>query len=196
MLAGAAMVVNYPSLAPGFGNRGDWPERRERYDETVARLDEWLDAARDYRYAVEAGAGVRRDLELEAAAKILDGGMPVLLAADGERDIRNAVEWARGRGLDVGPLQRQGRVVVEQPAVEPVDGLDTDQTALGHPPEQRGGQVGEAVRGTPRLLQHPGEHVAGQQAHVVGEHAEDEPVDEVRHPVRVVAAVTQRLGER
>ena len=97
---GAAMVVNYPSLAPGFGNRGDWTERRERYDEAVARLDEWLDAARDYHHAVEAGAGVRRDLELEATATILDGGMPVLFAANGERDIRNAVEWAQGRELD------------------------------------------------------------------------------------------------
>ena len=42
---------------------------------------------------------MRRDLELEATAKILDGGMPAL-AANAERDIRNAVEWARGRGLD------------------------------------------------------------------------------------------------
>ena len=97
---GAAMVVNYPSLERGFGDRGEWSERQERYDEAVARLDQWLDAARDYHRAVEAGAGVRRDLKLEAAAKILDGGMPVLLAANGERDIRNAVEWARGQGLD------------------------------------------------------------------------------------------------
>ena len=97
---GAAMVVNYPSLAGGFRDRREWSERRERYDEAVARLDEWLDAARDYQRAVEAGAAARRDLKLEAAAQILDGGMPVLLAANGERDIRNAVEWARGRGLD------------------------------------------------------------------------------------------------
>ncbi len=97
---GAAMVVNYPSLAGGFRDRREWSERRERYDEAVARLDEWLDAARDYQRAVEAGAAARRDLKLEAAAQILDGGMPVLLAANGDRDIRNAVEWARGRGLD------------------------------------------------------------------------------------------------
>ena len=97
---GAAMVVNYPSLAGGFRDHREWSERRERYDEAVARLDEWLDAARDYQRAVEAGAAARRDLKLEAAAQILDGGMPVLLAANGERDIRNAVEWARGRGLD------------------------------------------------------------------------------------------------
>ena len=97
---GAAMVVNYPSLAGGFRDRGEWSEREKRYDEAVARLDEWLDAARDYQRAVEAGAAARRDLKLEAAAQILDGGMPVLLAASGERDIRNAVEWARGQGLD------------------------------------------------------------------------------------------------
>ena len=48
----------------------------------------------------------------------------------------------------------------------------------------------------PRLLQHPGEHVAGQQAYVVGEHAEDEPVDEVRDRVRIVAAFPQRLRDR
>ena len=97
---GAAMVVNYPSPAGGFGNRGDWSDRQERYDDAVARLDEWLDAARDYHRAVEAGAGVRRDLGLAAAARILESGMPVLLGANGERDIRNAVEWARRQGLD------------------------------------------------------------------------------------------------
>ena len=97
---GAAMVVNYPSLAGGFGAPRDWSDRQERYDEAVADLDEWLDAARDYHRAVEAGAGVRRDLKLEAAAKIVEGGMPVLLAANGERDVRNAAEWARGQGLD------------------------------------------------------------------------------------------------
>ncbi len=97
---GAAMVVNYPSLEPGFGDRGDWSERRERYLEAVARLDTWLDAARDYQRAVAAGVGVRRDLQLEAAVKIVAGGMPVLLTANGERDIRNAVEWAERQGLD------------------------------------------------------------------------------------------------
>ena len=41
--------------------------------------------------------------------------------------------------------------------------------------------------GRPRLLQHPREHLAGQQAHVVGEHAEHQPVDEVCDRLRVVA---------
>ena len=37
--------------------------------------------------------------------------------------------------------------------------------------------------------------VIGQQAHVVGEHAEDEPVDEVRDHGRIVATRPQRLGD-
>ena len=51
-------------------------------------------------------------------------------------------------------------------------------------------------RGLPRLLQHPREHVIGQQAHVVGEQAEHEPVDEVRDRVRVVTALPQPLLDR
>ena len=50
-------------------------------------------------------------------------------------------------------------------------------------------------RRAPRLLQHPREHVIGQQAHVVGEHAEHEPVDEVRDGMRIVASLPQRLRD-
>ena len=47
-----------------------------------------------------------------------------------------------------------------------------------------------------RKPQHPREHVVRQQPDVVGEHAEDEPVDEVGHRLRVVAALPQRLRHR
>ena len=39
------------------------------------------------------------------------------------------------------------------------------------------------------MAQHPREHMVRQQADVVGEHAEDEPVDEVRDRLRVMAAL-------
>lgn len=103
---GAAMVINYPSLGGGGGRRfgggggGGWEQRQERYREAVAGLDEWMAAARDYRAAMDAGAEVSRDLKLEAMARVAFGEMPVLLAASGERDIRNAVEWAQGQGIN------------------------------------------------------------------------------------------------
>ena len=46
------------------------------------------------------------------------------------------------------------------------------------------------------MPQHPREHVVRKQADVVGEHAEDEPVDEVRDRLRLVTALGQRLGDR
>jgi imidazolonepropionase-like amidohydrolase len=103
MDAGAAMSINYPSLAGGRGPFGggeeDWSETQKRYAEQVARLDVWLDAGREYSRATSAGADVRRDLKLEAMARVVNREIPVLLSANGERDIRNAVEWAERQNL-------------------------------------------------------------------------------------------------
>lgn len=104
---GAAMVINYPSLGGGGGRFGgfggggqrSFAQQQERYLEQVAQLDEWMDAARAYSNAVAADDDVRRDLKLEALAKVVSGEMPVLLSADGERNIRNAVEWADGQDI-------------------------------------------------------------------------------------------------
>ena len=104
---GAAMVINYPSLGGGggfrFGRRGGggggWAAAQERYSEAVDRLDEWFDAARRYDQAVKAGVDLPRDLKNEAMARVVNREMPVLLSANGERDIRNAVEWAQGQDI-------------------------------------------------------------------------------------------------
>ena len=87
----------------------------------------------------------------------------------------------------------RGGIVVEQPAVEPRHGLEADETAGRHRPEQSAGHGGELLGLPPRLLQHPGEHVGGQQPHILGEHAEHQAVDEVRDRLRRVAALAQRL---
>ncbi len=102
---GAAMSINFPSLSAGGGRGrrggggGTWTQISERYTEQVARLDEWLDAGRAYGQAVAAGSDIRRDLKLEAMVRVVTGEVPVLLSANGERDIRNAVEWAQGQDL-------------------------------------------------------------------------------------------------
>ena len=108
---GAAMVINYPSLGGGGGGRfgggrgggggggGGWSAAEERYREAVAQLDDWLDAARRYDQAVKAGVDLPRDLKNEAMAKVVNREMPVLLSANGERNIRNAAEWAQGQNL-------------------------------------------------------------------------------------------------
>jgi imidazolonepropionase-like amidohydrolase len=102
--AGAAMVINFPSMQQrrrrgrGGGQSRSFADVEKAYHESVAQLDEWMDGGRHYAQAVAAGP-VTRDLALEAMAKVVSGEIPVLLGADSERDIRNAVEWAQGQGI-------------------------------------------------------------------------------------------------
>jgi imidazolonepropionase-like amidohydrolase len=100
---GAAMVINYPSLGGGGGRFGgfggggqrSFAQQREQYEGQVTQLNDWMEAARAYAQAVAAGGDVRRDLKLEAMAEVVSGEMPVLLSANGERNIRSAVQWAQ-----------------------------------------------------------------------------------------------------
>jgi imidazolonepropionase-like amidohydrolase len=91
---GAGMVMNYPSLE----GSGPFEERQDEYDKDLALLDGWMEAGREYARATTAGE-VARDLALEAMAKVVSREIPVLLSADGERDIRNAVAWAERQGI-------------------------------------------------------------------------------------------------
>ncbi len=103
---GAAMVVNFPSLSArgGFGGSfgggapRPWSEVEKQYKERVALLDEWMDGGRQYARALRAGQ-VTRSLQLEAMARVVGREIPVLLEANGERDIKNAVEWAERQNI-------------------------------------------------------------------------------------------------
>lgn len=102
-------VLNWPSLRMGGGGFGggsffaqqarSFREVRERYQEQVGRLDGWLESARRYDAAVKAGQQPARDLKLEALAKATNRELPLLVNADTERDIRNAVEWAEKQNV-------------------------------------------------------------------------------------------------
>ena len=104
---GAAMVINYPTLGGGGGRGrrgggggGSWTQQEERYEAAVTQLDEWMDAGRQYYQAVAGGVDVRRDLKLEAMVRVVNREIPVLLSANGERNIRNAVLWAQRQEID------------------------------------------------------------------------------------------------
>ena len=72
--------------------------------------------------------------------------------------------------------------------------LETDKTApVRHRAKQPRGVVLETRGPLPRLFQHPREHVSGQQAHILGEHAEHQTVDEVRYRLRIVTPIPQAL---
>jgi imidazolonepropionase-like amidohydrolase len=104
-------VVNWPRLGGGgFGGGGfggfgqaqrSYREIRRQHDEQVRRLEGWLDAARRYDAAVKADAATPRDLRLEAFARATRGELPLLVSADQERDIREAVAFAEKQGLRI-----------------------------------------------------------------------------------------------
>jgi imidazolonepropionase-like amidohydrolase len=103
---GAAMIINYPTLRArrGFGGFFFGPPRpfsevKKEYDAKVAELNRWMDGGRQYAAAVAAGKGGEPNLALAAMARVVGRDMPVLLEANGERDIRNAVEWAEKQNI-------------------------------------------------------------------------------------------------
>jgi imidazolonepropionase-like amidohydrolase len=105
------MVMRWPALGMGGGfgfffQQGGSPPRtfreaRQRYDENVRKIEGWLEAARRYDAGVKAGESLPRDLKLEALARVTRKELPLLVQADEERDIRNAVEFAEKQGLRI-----------------------------------------------------------------------------------------------
>ena len=104
-----AMVISWPAIRTRlfdfttFSRRTvAFAEAEEKAEDARAELRDWLEAARHYAQA--AAAGSRRfepDLKLEALARVLDGGQPVILHADAARDIEAAVAFAEEQGLDM-----------------------------------------------------------------------------------------------
>jgi len=98
-----AMILNWPSLqtrsfdfATFSVRQRPFGEVKKEYEERLGELDDWIEAARHYAQAVEKGASasVKRDLRLEALARVVQGELPLVIRANDDRDIRNAVEFA------------------------------------------------------------------------------------------------------
>jgi imidazolonepropionase-like amidohydrolase len=104
-----AMVVSWPAIRT---RRFDFStfsmvetpfnEAKDKAEEQVNELRDWLDAARHYRQAIEAGSSrLDPDLRLAALAEVLDGGKPIIVLAANKRDIEAAVEFAEEQNLDI-----------------------------------------------------------------------------------------------
>jgi imidazolonepropionase-like amidohydrolase len=98
-----AMMMNWPSLqtrtfdfATFEFRQRPFTEVKKEYEEKIAQLEDWLEAARHYAQALEKGTPEKfeRDLKLEALARVVQGELPVMVMANERRDIQNAVEFA------------------------------------------------------------------------------------------------------
>jgi imidazolonepropionase-like amidohydrolase len=98
-----ALTVSWPSLRSGSGfdpstftrRRQSFAELKTNYETKVQELEDWLERARQYQQATAhpVNGGPARDLKLEALGPVLRGERPVLVSADDERDIKNAIAF-------------------------------------------------------------------------------------------------------
>jgi imidazolonepropionase-like amidohydrolase len=97
-----AMVVNWPTMETRsfdfstFSIRQrPFTEVKQEYDKRINELGDWIERARHYSQAMEKGsiANYDRDLKLEALAPVVRGQLPLLVVAEGKREIRSAVEF-------------------------------------------------------------------------------------------------------
>lgn len=104
------MILNWPTLqtrsfdfATFSLRERPFSEAKKEYEERVAALEDWLEAARHYVQAAEKGspANFERDLKLEALARVVKGELPLIVMANNHRDIKNAVEFAEKQKLKV-----------------------------------------------------------------------------------------------
>lgn len=103
-----AMVINWPSIQTHWFDfasynykEKSYPDAKKEYDKSVNELSDWLNRARHYAQAKEKGSPAlfQRDLKLESLVPVVEGKLPVLVIADEERDIRNAVDFFAKQNL-------------------------------------------------------------------------------------------------
>lgn len=106
----AALVVDWPEIETetfDFSTfsmkEKPFSEAKKAFDEAVAVLEEWFEAAAHYRQASERGDPSRfdRNLKLEHLARAFGGGLPVIAVADDRRAIESALEFAERWDLDL-----------------------------------------------------------------------------------------------
>lgn len=105
------MMVEWPSLRSrrrffrSGARQQSFRELKRTYDARIDTLGQWLNAARQYQHALEADASIARDLRLEALRPVLDRQLPLLVNADSEREIRDAIAFAEEHQVRIVILQ-------------------------------------------------------------------------------------------
>lgn len=103
----AAMTLEFPVVQTtgafrfrSGAARTPYSEAKRRYDEQLRQLDEFFEQARRYQKAKTAGAAdFRTDLKFEAMLPVLEGKLPLLIRAEREKSIREAIQFAEKQKL-------------------------------------------------------------------------------------------------
>ena len=97
----AAMVIGWPAIETRTFDfttfsikEKPFADAKKEYDKQVNQLADYFEQARHYAQAMQSPSnGFQRDTKLEALAPVVRGEMPVLVFADDQRQIRDAVDF-------------------------------------------------------------------------------------------------------
>lgn len=98
----AAMVVDWPDVETNsfdfsiFSQKEKpYTEAKKEYDKQITQLADYVEHARHYAQALQSspGANFQRDVKLEAMAPVIRGEVPLLVFAENDRQIRDAVNF-------------------------------------------------------------------------------------------------------
>lgn len=102
---GAGLQLRWPRVATvparfaamaGQGNQTSYADLKKRQQDEVKQLSDFFESARRYQKAKAANdATLQADLKLEAMLPVLEGKRPVVIIADSERYIKEAVDFAK-----------------------------------------------------------------------------------------------------
>ena len=101
--APAAMRLEFPNIrtpnrfaaAETPGRASAYADAKKRYEQQLRELDDFMESARRYRQAkAAAGPDFETDLKLEAMIPVLDGKLPMLIRAEKEKTIKEAIAFA------------------------------------------------------------------------------------------------------
>lgn len=85
---GAALNVSWPD-----------PDDEEEYADDLRRLSELFASARAYRDATASDVPHDTDSRWESMVTVVNGDVPVIVDADGIREMQDAIAWAEQQGL-------------------------------------------------------------------------------------------------
>lgn len=155
MSQSAGMLVRFPAIQtvtvsfPGGRSEIPFVEAKRRYDAEMRKIDEFFEKARRYQQAKAAAtANFLPDVQLEAMLPVLAGKTPLLIPAQRERGIREAIDFAekhkvklvlmdvRKPGAQLARMaEKKIAVIVGQPTDLPMDDDDAYDAAYSLPGE-------------------------------------------------------------
>ncbi len=104
----AGLLMRFPAIVTRRAGAGEFSaatvipftEAKKTYDTELKKVEEFFDSAKRYQAAKNAkAAGFKSNVQLDAMLPVLEGKVPLLIPAQRERTIRDAITFAKKQNV-------------------------------------------------------------------------------------------------